>query len=85
MNHEHDLPSKVHELFDLITKDIDKNLDKLIKSGCGILDDDDQYGNYLVAKAFVAAFMDDQIYRLENSLRNRPEFHELMENYSKFL
>jgi hypothetical protein len=80
-----DLQTKVNELFAQISEQLEPQLQHLQRSGCGIDDDDKLHGEYLVARAFLCAFMDDQVYRMENRMLAKPEFHKLFENYSKFL
>jgi hypothetical protein len=81
------LHAKVRTLFQLLDDQLDQKVDHLIRSGCGVLDDESrQYPDaHIVAKAVLCAFMDDQIYRMEQAMNGKPEFHEMMENYSKFL
>jgi hypothetical protein len=81
------LYTKVRTLFQLMDDELDHKVDHLIRSGCGVLDDEArQYPDaYIVAKAVLCAFLDDQVYRMEQAMNGKPEFHELFENYSKFL
>jgi len=47
VTHEEDFKSKVHELFAQVAEHLDPQLDKLIRSGCGIVDDHEANDNGL--------------------------------------
>lgn len=84
MNHEADLKAKVHELFQKAADRLDSDLNRLISSGCGIVDDHAKHGDYLVAKAFLCAFLQDEQDRYTPSLINKT-FDDLLNNYEKFI
>lgn len=84
MDHEEDLKAKVHELFAKVAERLDPQLEKLIQSGCGIVDDHAKHGDYLVAKAFLCAFLQEEQDRYTPSLINKI-FDELLNNHEKFI
>lgn len=85
MNDEEDFKAKVHELFQQVVNRLDPQLDKLIESGCGIVDDHCSNGGaYRVAKAFLSAFLQNEKDRCTPSLIDK-KFEELQDNYEKFL
>ena len=85
MKNEEDFKAKVRELFEQVADRLEPQLDKMIQSGCGIVDDHVANGSeYLVAKAFLCAFLENEKDRYTPSRINKT-FDELLDNYEKFI
>jgi len=85
MTYEEDLKAKVHELFQQVADNLEPQLDKLIRSGCGVVDDHARCnGGYLAANAFIVAFLQNEKDRIEPA-RIIDRFDELLKNYEKFI
>lgn len=85
MTNEEDFKAKVHELFQQVADNLEPQIDKLIRSGSGVVDDHAKCnGGYLAAKAFLCAFLQNEKYRIEPS-RIIDRFDELLNNYEKFI
>jgi len=61
MSHEDTLKSRVHELFQQVSDRLDPQLDKLIHSGCRIINEPAMHDE--LAKAFINAFLKDEVNR----------------------
>ena len=82
MNEElrQDLIDKIKMIVNEAVDGLEPEMDRLIRSGCGILEDHDP-DSYLVPKAFVANYLKDFAGRIKpTSERGK----ELMENFSHF-
>lgn len=77
-----DLRAKIHELFAQVMSNLDPQLDKLMGSGCGIVDDHERREGYAAAKMFLAAFLKDEAERFSPGSYAEKS---IMNNYSKFL
>ncbi len=82
-----DLRAKVHELFAKTVGNLDPQLDKLIKSGCGIVADHDELGGYAAAKLFLKAFLCDEAeqWSIPNHCTDKIRYHRIANNYWRFL
>lgn len=61
MSHEDALKSRVHELFQQVSDRLDPQLDKLIHSGCRVINDHSMHNE--LSKAFINAFLKDELNR----------------------
>jgi hypothetical protein len=61
MSHEDALKSRIHELFHQVSDRLDPQLDKLIHSGCRVINDPAMHNE--LAKAFINAFLKDELNR----------------------
>lgn len=80
-----DLREKVHELFAKTMGNLDRQLDKIIKSDCGIVKDHDELGGYAVAKLFLMAFLREEADRQSIQIYSNPRYEEINNNYWRFL
>ncbi len=80
-----DLRAKVHELFAKHMSDLDPNLDKLIKSGCGIVEDHEKLGGYATAKLFLIAFLKNEADKYSPLTHSKILYQKIANNYWRFL
>lgn len=61
MSHEDALKSRVHELFHQVSDRLDPQIDKVINSGCRMINDPAMHDE--LAKAIIIAFLQDEVNR----------------------
>ena len=80
-----DLRDKIHELFAKTMGNLDPNLDKLIKSGCGIVEDHEKLGGYATAKLFLVAFLKNEAEQYAPPYHAKVRYQKIANNYWRLL